>query len=237
MSVLRLCTWNVHECVGTDGRRDAERVASVLGEIDADVVALQEVHADEERGGEHDQAAYLSRATALPGLAGPTLERRGGRYGNLLLTRLPVREDRRHDLSVPGREPRGAIEVLLEDGPAARLRVVATHLGLSGRERAKQARRLLGSLPGSGETLVVLGDWNEWAPWGAALRLARARFGAHPSPPTFPAGRPILALDRVWVRPRAHLLDVRTHRTDRARRASDHLPLVAHLGAPARSSG
>lgn len=232
MRQLRVCGWNVHACVGTDGRRDAGRVARVLAEIDADVVGLQEVHADERRGGEDDQARFLSDATGMQGVAGPTLERRGGRYGNLVLSRLPVRDVRRHDLSVRGREPRGAIELSLEAAPNARLRVVATHLGLASRERAWQARRLLQELlpgPGEGETLLVLADWNEWVPWGRALRLARARFGHQPAPPTFPSVRPVLALDRVWVSPRHALVDVAAHRGGAARRASDHLPLVAGL--------
>jgi len=231
--VLRVCSWNVHECVGTDGRRDAARVAGVLREIDADVVALQEVHADEGRGGEFDQATYLAESTDRRGVAGPTLERRGGRYGNLVLTRLPVAEVKRHDISVPGREPRGAIDVVLEaaSGP---LRVVATHLGLGRSERSWQARRLLETIGNPTETqptLVVAGDWNEWVPWGRALRLARARFGPHPAPATFPSWRPVLALDRVFVSPRPVLVDARAHRGLEARRASDHLPLVATLAS------
>jgi len=237
LSRPRICSWNVHECVGTDGRRDAARVAGVLREIDADVVVLQEVHADAERGGEFDQATYLAESTALHGVAGPTLERRGGRYGNLLLTRLRVEHVKRHDISVPGREPRGAIDAVLE-AAAGPLRVVATHLGLGRFERSWQAQRLLetvGDPKESSRTLVVVGDWNEWVPWGRALRLARLRFGPHPAPATFPSWRPVLALDRVFVSPRGALVDVRIHRGPEARRASDHLPLVATL-APATTA-
>ena len=39
---LRVATYNVHACVGTDGRHDPDRVASVITELDADIVALQE---------------------------------------------------------------------------------------------------------------------------------------------------------------------------------------------------
>ena len=198
MSPLVVCSWNVHECVGRDGLRDPRRVAAVMEEVGADLFALQEVHSDEREGGELDQASFLAEALALQGVAGPTLERRGGRYGNLLLTRLPVSSVRRHDLSVPGREARGALVVVLESS-AGPLRIVATHLGLSAAERASQVRALLALVgdPEPSETLVVLGDWNEWIPWRAALRLPRARFGAFPAPRTFPAWRPVLALDRL----------------------------------------
>jgi endonuclease/exonuclease/phosphatase family metal-dependent hydrolase len=230
MTVAVVCTWNIHECVGRDRRRDPARVAAMLREISADVFALQEVHSDERRGGLLDQARFLAEALGLEAVAGPTLERRGGRYGNLVLSRLPVRDVRRHDLSFPGREPRGALEVDLEI-PDGRLRVVATHLGLRAAERAMQARTLLAQLRGEepDRTLILLGDWNEWLPWRAALRLARRRFGSFPAPRTFPAWRPMLALDRIWVAPRERLETIATHRSLLAVRASDHLPLVARV--------
>jgi endonuclease/exonuclease/phosphatase family metal-dependent hydrolase len=235
MSSALVCTWNVHECVGADGRRDPARVAAALREISADVFALQEVHSDERRGGHLDQARFLAGALGLEPVPGHTLERRGGRYGNLLLTRFPVRDVRRRDLSVPGREPRGALEVDLEV-PHGRLRVVATHLGLRAAERAIQACALLARLPDREPdgTLVLLGDWNEWLPWRAALRLARRRFGSLPAPRTFPAWRPVLALDRIWVAPRDRLETVATHRSLLAVRASDHIPVVARVLVQAR---
>jgi len=227
---LVVCSWNVHECVGGDGRRDPPRVARVLDEISADVFALQEVHSDRHSGGDLDQAQFLAQSLRFGAVSGVTLERRGGEYGNLLLTRLPVLSVRRHDLSAPGREPRGALEVLL-DAPGGRLRVAATHLGLRAGERSFQAGALLGRLghPAPGETTIVLGDWNEWLPWRAALRLPRRRFGVSPAPRTFPARRPLLALDRMWVDPRARLASLSAHRSATAARASDHLPLVARI--------
>jgi endonuclease/exonuclease/phosphatase family metal-dependent hydrolase len=228
MKSLRVCSWNVHECVGSDGRRDVHRIATVLREIAADAVGLQEVHADPRRGPAHDQARYLSEATGLTCFEGTTLERRGGRYGNLVLTRLPVNGVRRHDLSVPGREPRGALEIAL-DG-SRRVCFVTAHLGLGLRERAWQAASLLGRLDRAApDVLVVAADWNEWVPWGRSLRLARRRFGRQPAPPTFPAGRPVFALDRIFVSPRHSLVRTWIHLSAAHSRASDHLPLVADV--------
>ncbi len=119
MRTVVVCSWNVHECVGRDGQRDPGRVATVMRGIDADVFALQEVHSDQRAGGPLDQARFLADALGLDAVPGPTLDRRGGRYGNLLLTRLPLGTVRRHDLSVAGREARGALEVVLES-PAGR---------------------------------------------------------------------------------------------------------------------
>jgi endonuclease/exonuclease/phosphatase family metal-dependent hydrolase len=70
---------------------------------------------------------------------------------------------------------------------------------------------------------------NEWFLWGRPLRWLHAVFRDTPSPATFPSGRPVFALDRLWVRPRAMLGTLAVHRSATARIASDHLPLVATL--------
>jgi endonuclease/exonuclease/phosphatase family metal-dependent hydrolase len=106
---------------------------------------------------------------------------------------------------------------------------VATHLGLSPGERREQVRRLLGTLPpleqeGPG---VLMGDFNEWFLWGRPLRWLRARYERTPHLPTFPTRRPLLSLDRIWVRPRESLIELETVRNALTRIASDHLPLRA----------
>lgn len=207
-----------------DGRRDPDRVVRVLGALGAGVIGLQEV--DARRGA--DQFRRLAEGAGLEGLAAPTIGRGGaGCYGNLLLTRLPVLSERRHDLSVPGREPRGALEVLLDAGGRP-LRVVVTHLGLSWRERGLQARRLVAALPEDDLPTVLLGDLNTWVPREPALRFLQARFGPGPAPATFPSRYPVLALDRAWAPARA----LRAHgvlRDRLARVASDHLPVHARV--------
>ncbi|MEZ4334754.1 MAG: endonuclease/exonuclease/phosphatase family protein [Myxococcota bacterium] len=229
---LRVATYNVHGCVGGDGRFDPGRIAGVLDELGADVLALQEVE-NFRVDGIH-VLDFLASRTRLLALAGPTLLRGGRHYGNALLTRLPVEHEQRIDLSVPGREPRGAIDARLGWGDRT-LQAVATHLGLEPSERRRQVRRLLGALKtGGSDYALLLGDLNEWAFWGRPLRALRRYFSATPCPRTFPARWPLLSLDRIWVRPPFALSQVRAHASALARRASDHLPLVAELadGAP-----
>ena len=226
---MRIVSYNVHGFVGRDGRRDPERVAEVLRELDADVVGVQEVDA---RGGGTGAAHPLERLAARCALAsvpGPTIVRPDGDYGNALLTRFPVARVRHHDISVPGREPRGVLEVEL-NGPRRRILTLVTHLGLGRGERRRQAQRLASLTRSRPETpLVVLGDLNEWWPFGAARRVLRRELGATPSPATFPARLPVLALDRIWCRPASVLRRVAVHRSQLARIASDHLPVVARL--------
>lgn len=223
-----VASYNIHGCVGSDRRRDAARVATVIRDLDCDAVGLQEVNS---RAGPHAdsmQLDYLARATGMEAVSGPTILRHDGDYGNALLTRRPVLAVRRHDFSFATREPRGALDVDL-DVEGAAVRVIVTHLGLRPAERRYQVKQLLGLLRPvePGQIVVALGDINEWLPTGRPLRWLHSILGKPPSQRTFPTCYPLVALDRVWVRPRKLLLAVRTHLTRDARMASDHYPLRA----------
>jgi len=224
---LRVATWNIHDAVGGDGRRDVARVAQVIGTLAVPLVALQEV-ACTGPGGSCD-VSELGRAN---GLAWSSVTTRGAgdwTYGNALLSALPVEQVRTHDLSFPGREPRGALEVTVQWGQR-RVRVVVTHLGLRAGERRLQVQRLLSLVGDEGaDATVLLGDINEWWLWGRPLRWLHGRFGQSPALRSFPARAPLLSLDRVWVHPRRALAEVKVVSTPAARAASDHLPLVATL--------
>ena len=226
---LRLASYNIHIGVGRDGHFHPERVAAVVAELDADVIALQEVQLG---AGTFDMLAHLADATGYAALAGPTLTHpTHGEYGNAVLSRHPVVSHRCLDLSVPGHEPRGALDVVVHCGSGVTLRILATHLGLRPPERRDQVRRLLLEVAADehrGPT-VLLGDLNEWFLWGRPLRWLHQHFERPPAPRTFPAGFPVLALDRVWVKPRRCLRAIAVHRSALARLASDHLPVVAAL--------
>jgi endonuclease/exonuclease/phosphatase family metal-dependent hydrolase len=224
---IRVATYNVHRCTGTDGRRDAQRVAAVVRELECDLVGLQEV--DNEPGSlpESMQLDFLAARTGLHAVPGLRIVRHLGHYGNALLTRHPILRVRRHDLTHSRFEPRGALDVeLLIDG--IRCRVIVTHLGLVPGERREQMRRIvaLAAETPADEPLALLGDINEWLPVGRPLRWIHAVFGRPPSARSFPARCPLLALDRIWTRPRGSLRAVVAHRSPLARAASDHLPVV-----------
>jgi endonuclease/exonuclease/phosphatase family metal-dependent hydrolase len=217
---LSVATYNVHGCA------DLARTTAVLRALDADVIALQEV-----RWRPWDALHVLDELAARLGyapLAGPTLLRPDGHYGNALLTRLPVVEVKPVDLSVPGREPRGALAAVLQS-PSGPLTMIATHLGLAPGERRRQMRRVLALVHKAAKPVVLLGDLNEWFLWGRPLRWLRRHFGRTPAPATFPARWPLFALDRIWVEPVRLLERIEVHRAPPAKEASDHLPLRATL--------
>lgn len=230
---LRIASYNVHRCVGRDCRCDVARVGQVIRELGCDIVGLQEV--DSRSDGHHDsmQLDFLAAQTGMEAVAGHTIIRHEGSYGNALLTRRKVLAVRRHDLSYRRREPRGALEVDL-DVAGETVRVIVTHLGLRPAERRYQVQqmlRLLHDIPPE-QSVVVLGDINEWLPMGRPLRWLNKLLGHAPAERSFPSGLPLFALDRVWVRPRHTLLAFETHRSPCSRIASDHLPVKA-IVAPA----
>ena len=231
---LRIASYNIHECVGADGRRDPERVALVLRELDADVIGLQEVDARLGITRTSMQMQYLANTLRLHAVSGPTRQRGSGHYGNALLTRRPVLNVRHVDLTVYRREPRGAIDADL-DVDGAVVRVIVTHLGLLPGERRTQVRRLLDILGQTrSDVVILLGDINEWFAIGRPLRWLHARLGRTAGVASFPAARPVFALDRIWVHPRPALLSVAAHTSPAARTASDHLPVMADVGLERR---
>ncbi|UFN50900.1 endonuclease/exonuclease/phosphatase family protein [Roseomonas sp. OT10] len=231
---LKVASYNVHKCVGRDGRFDPGRIAAVIGEMDADLVAVQE--ADRRFGRRYGllDAATLQRESGLTLLGVSDLPDGHGWHGNALLVRHPPGQAPRlhlRRLALPGAEPRGAVIAELQL-PAGKLRVVAAHFGLLRRCRVRQAATILRAIT-EGEPMptLMMGDLNEWRPGPrSSLRALEHVFGPlSASPPSFPARRPLLALDRILGWPQGILGEVAAHDTPLARLASDHLPLTARV--------
>lgn len=229
--VVRVASYNIHGCVGRDRRRDVPRIARVLREIDADVIGLQEVESRHGRS-DLDQAERLAEALGMACIEGPLLRAQRGWYGNALLTRLSVRSIRRVVFEKYGRERRGVVVCDLLAGDAICWRVLTTHLDLHSRHRRRQLDALLDELmPHRHRPMVLMGDFNEWAPFSRALATLRRHAELPPAPPTFPSWLPILRLDRIAHSACRLQHAVRSHATPLSRRASDHLPIFADLVA------
>jgi len=232
MQHFSVLSYNIHECVGTDRRRDPPRIAEIIKKSGAQIIGLQEVHSDSSGAQELHQMNYLAAMTGFQAVPGPSLERRNGHYGNGLLTSYKVLTVEKLDLSYPGREPRGAIDVDLEIGGEA-VRVIVTHLGLLPAERRFQVGKLLAALSQQRtRTVILLSDFNEWLPTGRSLRWIHTRLGKTALVRTFPSAFPVFALDRIWVSPSSSLVTISRLRSPLTRIASDHLPLQATIQTP-----
>ncbi len=228
-----IASYNVHKCVGSDGRFDPARVARVVGEIDADIIALQE--ADERTGARMGllDLAELRRATDLVPTHQSANHGSHGWHGNLILARRGIVQDVRQ-VRLPGFEPRGAIIVDLELKGIA-LRVVAAHFGLLRRSRSQQANALIEATRSVPRPTILLGDLNEWRVRNrSSLLELLPHFGPiHAVLPSFPSRYPLLALDRIMARPANLITRIEVHQTPLARLASDHLPIKARLNLDA----
>jgi endonuclease/exonuclease/phosphatase family metal-dependent hydrolase len=231
-------SWNVHAMRGADGRADPARIARVIEEAAPDVAGLQEVGMPLPAGGPPDPAAALAALVGMRSVFGPTMSHRlGFAYGNAVLSRHPIASLRNYDLSVPGREPRGCVRADVEVAGAT-VHFFAAHLGLHWRERRRQAAQLLSSDilrdAALSHPLVLVGDFNSLSNRSAVPRWLRrqlldaARTCGNEAP-TFPARFPLLRLDHCYVDAAFRVISVDVVQTSLARRASDHLPLVAEL--------
>ncbi len=222
-----VASYNIHKYVGIDGVFAPERIAQVIKELKANIVGLQEIDSSFYRN--ENLAGPLFKKAGLELVLGPTRRNCDGHYGNALLTTYTVKDVRRINLSVFGREPRGALDVdLLVKGET--IRVIVAHLGLGLRERRRQIRRLLDIFCSERDRMeIMLGDFNEWVPFRSSLCRVDNIFGKSPTLRTFPSLMPVLPLDRIWIRPRDALASMSTHRTPLSRKASDHLPVKAFV--------
>jgi len=232
---ITVATYNVHRWTGLSGRAapDPARAGFVLSELDADVVALQEVlrpsHGD-------DPLLRLGDALGLHVAFAVTRVHRRGQLGNAILSRWPIAGVSIVDLSFSRLERRVAVVASFDAkaAPGAALNVMATHLALVDRTRRRQVRSLLDHAQLREGPSVLLGDMNAWRRCSATRALDRELDSAHHNrawPPSFPAARPVLALDRIYSQG-AEILEVAAHDSPAARRASDHLPVVARVKLP-----
>ncbi len=237
-------TWNVHKGIGgVDRRYLLERTIGVLAAINADVALLQEVDCGVPRSRRHDQAQELGEALGYAHVEyAPNVSLTAGAYGNAILSRFPIRDATNINLTWGVKKARGALcgrlAVSTPTGHRATVHVVNIHLGLSGMERRAQLATLMKAdriahLHGSSR-LILGGDTNDWA---GALPVILARHGfrcasgvGRSAPKTFPAWRPVAALDKFFVRGALSTRSCGVSDVLGANTASDHRPLVCEIG-------
>lgn len=244
---FRVVTWNIHKGIGgVDRRYRPERIVALLLRQQPDICLLQEVARDFPRSRFHDQVSLLSEALAMPHVAYASEHgfRLGG-YGNAILSRWPLTDTHRTDLTVGSRKKRGVLQArsrLRFEGRTRSVVLYNLHLGLNAAERVTQLRRFLQEHPFAGlhhRTPVVLGgDFNDlWGRLGARLLLPAGFRRVGSAFNTFPAWLPLRPLDGLYVRGDLDVVHCTTPRDLAARQASDHLPLTAEFELSALDPG
>jgi endonuclease/exonuclease/phosphatase family metal-dependent hydrolase len=233
---LRLLTYNIRKGKGASGRADGEvsALAAAVGTLHPDIVLCQEVfHGATPR---LQQSTVLADSLDMAAYYVPNNHVRRGHYGNATLSALPLLAQAHDDISTNRLERRGVMYTCLQAWERP-LHLFNVHLGLSQRQRLHQVRRvaqLMAQRAHADDAVVIAGDFNDWT--GRIDAEVTQKFGLHNAfanvpgalRRTFPAGRPLLKLDRVYVR---HLQVRNLARPVGPPWAqlSDHLPLWAEL--------
>lgn len=232
---FRAMTYNIHHGEGADGRIDLERIAAVIREQGADLVAVQEVDKGVTRTARRDFPSELAALTGLTCVFSNNFHYQGGEYGNAVLSRFPVqRWTNTHLRMLRPDEQRGVLQVVV-DVHGRELLFLATHIDYRRDDAERMAnvaqfQEVLAAYP----RLPVLfgGDFND-TPGSRTHRAMSERFddvwllAGEGDGMTIPSPRPEKRIDYLWLGKGAPLKAVRAWvpRTE----ASDHLPLVAEF--------
>lgn len=239
---LRIMTYNVHSCIGMDGKLSPERIARTIAMHAPDIVALQELDAGKTRTDGVDQAHRIAECLEMNFHFHPAIHVEEERYGDAVLTALPMRTVKAGSLpTLPAkrwREPRGALWVAIE-AFGAEIQLINTHLGLSPGERRMQADALLGpdwlAHPDCREPVILCGDFNALPSAGICRRIRKRLNDAqrvadgHRPKNTFFGRLPAARIDYVFVDPMLRVEQVQVPKTQFARVASDHLPVIVDV--------
>ncbi len=234
---LKILSYNVHSCIGTDKKLDPARIADVIAGLEPDIIGLQELDVRRKRSGGIDQAHVIASLLKMDFHFHPALKVEDEHYGDAILTAFPLRLIKADALPSYG-EPRGAVWAEIDIGGRA-LQVFNTHLGLFRRERVRQSSIITGpdwiNHPDAiGKPRLLMGDFNS-IPSSPAYRQLSGRMQdigvetGKVASRTFPSRFPLLRLDHVFVADGPRIVTAEAISTPLTRLASDHLPLLVTI--------
>lgn len=220
---MKFISYNVHEWLGTDNIKDSTRTLNLIKNEAPFAAALQEVSIPPAADTLAEAHSFIEEQTGMYVTLGKTMYKGDAAYGNVLLTRTPPNEVILHDISVKGAEPRGIIQVKVNDN-GRELTILATHLGLKRHERIRQAetvRKIVNNIKGD---IIMMCDSNEWYR-GKASKILDSCLSRAVRIKTFPSKFPIFSLDHI--RTRGFDLKLERLKNAETKRYSDHLPVIA----------
>ena len=237
---IKIVTYNIHRAIGLDRRFKPERIIEIINNINPDIALLQEVDEGVPRSRELNLAREIAEACDFPYYKlGHNVSLKKGYYGNATLSKFPISRERNIDLTIENKKRRGCQHTTLQINPKIEIDIFNLHLGLSAKERQKQA----GLLFHSGEykqlhfdhPCIIAGDFNDWRSLLRALFVEGMDFNCatdstkiwgESAIKTFPSFAPRGGLDRVYYKGKLRALKAASYKKNIAKVASDHLPIV-----------
>lgn len=241
-SKIRVMTYNVHHCIGVDRRLSPERIADVIQQARADVVALQEVDVCRPKTRGVDQARVIAQRLEMAMHFNAAMHLAGEQYGDAVLSRFPMRLVQAGPLPQPRkrlwRELRGALWTAIQVNHHE-VQLINTHLGLGPRERMAQTEALFSEMWLGNEAckppLILCGDFNALPDSAVHRRCLRTLRDVHRCQAvrlprkTFPTRYPMVSIDHLFLSAEFSVDHVEVLRTPLTRLASDHHPLIVEL--------
>lgn len=230
---LRIVSYNIHHGEGTDGKFDLERIARVINAEKPDLVGLNEVDQGTRRTNGVDIPAELARLTGMTALFEKNIDHDGGKYGNAILSRLPIVRHENHKLPSDYKgEQRGVLEVEVSDKEGETLLFLCTHLDYrpDDHERMASVATIEKVVAGhDGKVAILVGDMNATPDSRVMAELAKSWGRSNDNPLlTFPAANPNKQIDYILFRP-TNKWSVVESRVLHEPVASDHRGLMAVL--------
>ncbi len=239
---LRVMTYNVHRCIGTDGKVSPERIARIIARHEPDIIALQELDVGQQRTHGIDQAERIARLLRMEYHFHPVIDLVKGRYGNAILSRYPMRLMQAEQLPKLRNplypEPRGALWVTVDIDGAA-VQVINCHLSIWPPERFAQAGALAGARwladPRCRSPVVFCGDLNAFPGSPSYRRLmgtvrdSQSALKTSRAPCTWSSRYPVSRIDHIFVSPDITVSGITVPWTLLDQVASDHLPLLVQM--------
>ncbi|MBA4150746.1 MAG: endonuclease/exonuclease/phosphatase family protein [Verrucomicrobia bacterium] len=234
VETFRVMTFNIHHGVGIDGKLDLQRIADLIKEEKADLVALQEVDKGIERSNKLDVGAELGRMTGMSCVFSNNYSFAGGEYGNAILSRFKV-ESRDHRLlpKTDSPEQRGWLKAVVNVN-GKKLSFWNTHIDhrRDDTERLQAIEKFTAWVKEEKLPVIFCGDFND-LPGSRTHQKLKEHFddtwekAGQGAGYTIPVKNPKRRIDYILVSHGAPIEPVSTWvpKTE----ASDHLPVVAEF--------
>ena len=246
---LHVVTYNIHKGFSQFNRHMmVHELRSQLRILSPDIVFLQEVQGMQSKHAqridnwpEEAQQDFLAADVWQSTAYGSNVIYDHGHHGNAILSQFPIEHSHNQDVTHHRFERRGLLHCVINiPGWTTPLHCVCVHLSLFARSRRKQMDALatyLESITATGSPLIIAGDFNDWRNEADGLLSERLGLtevfggtggdGGSPGR-SFPAKRPVLRLDRIYVRGFSVKLAT-MHFGDPWSKISDHAALSAQL--------
>ena len=246
---LHVVTYNIHKGFSQFNQHMmVHELREQLRALGPDIVFLQEVQGMHSRHARRidnwppeAQQDFLAEDVWQSTAYGSNVIYDHGHHGNAILARFPIEHSHNQDVTHMRFERRGLLHCAIQvPGLKKALHCVCVHLSLFARSRRRQLdalSRYLEDIAEPDSPLIIAGDFNDWRNeadelLGQRLGLHEAFGGACGSPGSpgrsYPAKRPVLRLDRIYVRGFS-IMSAEMHCGDPWSKISDHAALSAHL--------